>query len=783
MENYVSQEYIKDEMIENREYQEDIYQNSQDKNTLICLPTGLGKTPVAIRVILQKYATVDVEYPQVVLVAPTTNLVSQHAESFEELTEFTDTEIAELTGDIQPPNKRGDMFDNNDIIVATPQALQNDLVNGRVSLENVVSFVFDECHHATGDHSYPYLAEKYNQQNPDGHILGLSASPGDDEESIKNICENLFLDNIEMRSRDSDDVQEYVYKTEMREEWLELSEETNEIRENLLDVLEEITNKLDEVGVLDTQNPRDYGQKITQKKSQALRGRVDDKVNGSDKGLAYSFIAEARTLNSLQSLISTHGPEPFLDRFESLQNKVNRGDGSKADERLINRVQVQRAVDMAKNHEQYTSKQLQLVREVTDILPDGQAMVFVDNRDTISWLVDFFNSELDGVSAQKLVGKSSSANGDGMSKSEQREVIQEFEDGEFDVLLATRVGEEGLDLPSVDLVVFFEPAPRGIRDVQRSGRTGRHDTGEVVIFIAKDTKDVPMYYKSQNQIESMQQSMEELQNVEEILEEEQEQQSLDDFGESEDDVSAEDIESEIEEVEVVEEDLDLDEEDTWGGENDVIVTDSRESQSKIIRNLDLEEDNVTINFETLSVADYIVGPGVAVERKSISDLRSTITGDDRDLFQQIFDMTNNFDTGILLIEGSLEEMYSSLRKETMIGLQAALTMLDVEIVHTTGEEETRKYLVSLASRLQEDETGGEQIRTHAKKSQMDPNEEQVYVISSMKGIGKQKAERLLEEFNTIQNVFTASKDELLEVEGIGKGNADRIIEFSQRKYE
>jgi ERCC4-related helicase len=54
-----------------------------------------------------------------------------------------------------------------------------------------------------------------------------------------------------------------------------------------------------------------------------------------------------------------------------------------------------------------------------------------------------------------------------MSQEEQSAVLESFRNGEFDVLVATSIAEEGLDIPEVDLVVFYEPIPSEIRYIQR----------------------------------------------------------------------------------------------------------------------------------------------------------------------------------------------------------------------------------------------------------------------------------------------------------------------------
>ena len=90
-----------------------------------------------------------------------------------------------------------------------------------------------------------------------------------------------------------------------------------------------------------------------------------------------------------------------------------------------------------------------------------------------------------------------------MTQENQKQVIQDFRNGAFRVLVATSIGEEGLDIPSVDAVVFYEPVPSEIRNIQRKGRAGRISYGEVVILVTKDTKDETYLMISRNREKRM----------------------------------------------------------------------------------------------------------------------------------------------------------------------------------------------------------------------------------------------------------------------------------------
>ena len=120
--------------------------------------------------------------------------------------------------------------------------------------------------------------------------------------------------------------------------------------------------------------------------------------------------------------------------------------------------------------------------------PDSRIIIFATYRDTVTAL-DTALADLPDAKPIQFIGQSKRASGTGLTPKQQIERIESFRFGEGNVLIATSVGEEGLDIPTADLVIFYEPVPSEIRTIQRRGRTGRHRDGDVVVIIAEDTRD------------------------------------------------------------------------------------------------------------------------------------------------------------------------------------------------------------------------------------------------------------------------------------------------------
>jgi Fanconi anemia group M protein len=112
-----------------------------------------------------------------------------------------------------------------------------------------------------------------------------------------------------------------------------------------------------------------------------------------------------------------------------------------------------------------------------------------------------------GINASRFVGQAKRQGDIGMKQDEQTSILESFRNGEFDVLVATSIAEEGLDIPQVDLVIFYEPIPSEIRHIQRRGRTGRMSAGSVIILAAKETIDERNLHVSKRRIQKMKQTL------------------------------------------------------------------------------------------------------------------------------------------------------------------------------------------------------------------------------------------------------------------------------------
>ena len=503
---YVDHPLLTPDFIERRLYQVQLASTARDGHTLVCLPTGLGKTTVSLLVTAHRLHEVG---GTVLFLAPTKPLVQQHAEFYREALSIPDEEIVVFTGEIRPED-RADAWGDARIVIATPQVVENDLVGSRISLADVTHLTFDECHRASGDYAYVYIAERYHEDAENPLVTGMSASPGGDKEAILEVCQNLGLSEVEVMTEDDADVDEYTHDTSVEWERIELPEEILQIRDALNEVIKDRLQKLKSLGVTNTTQPD-----VSQKQLNRMRGKLQELMN-ADKSEGYkgmSTHAEVMKLRRAVELVETQSVESVRRYFERQRNAARSSGASKASQRLVSEPKVREAMRLAESfdgtHPKFSRARI-LLAQTLGIEEGERVIVFTESRDTAEALTEFLSASFD---VRRFVGQGDKESSEGMTQKEQQETLDDFRNGEFEVLVSTSVAEEGLDVPEVDLVLFFEPVPTAIRSIQRKGRTGRQAEGRVVVLLAEDTRDEAYFWISRRREKEMESELRELKSV------------------------------------------------------------------------------------------------------------------------------------------------------------------------------------------------------------------------------------------------------------------------------
>jgi Fanconi anemia group M protein len=469
-----------------RLYQETIAASCVNYNSLVVLPTGLGKTNIFLMLAAQRLA----QYPnsKILLLGPTRPLIEQYKEVFLKYFEVDPKKVAMLTGQISP-QKRQKIFTDSKIIVSTPQGLENDIISDKVNLSDVSLLGFDEAHKATGDYSYVWIAKQYQERSNHPRILGLTASPGSDLEKINEICTNLQIENIEVRTDLDLDVKPYIKDIKLHWVKVELPPEFVEIKKYLESCVKSKFEEMKKYG---------YVMKFAPSKKDLLgmQASLHAQIRQGDKDFnllkTISLLAEVMKVQHAQELLETQGITPlfrYLDdiRKQSYKTKVKAVQNLSRDVNFRSAlIKTQKLHEMDVLHPKMDELQ-KLVEKRVNAENNTKIIVFNQYRDNAKKIVEELD-KIDGVNAKLFVGQAKK-NGTGLSQKEQKEMLDAFRKNEFNVVCMTSVGEEGLDIPKVDLVVFYEPIPSTIRHIQRRGRTGRLEKGEVIILMAKSTRD------------------------------------------------------------------------------------------------------------------------------------------------------------------------------------------------------------------------------------------------------------------------------------------------------
>ena len=714
-------------------------------NCLIILPTGLGKTKTAILAAAQRLNS----FPnsKILFLTVTKPLAEQIYNEAKECIDLDENKIVLFTGSVAP-KKREEFWKNSIVIVSTPQCIENDIINRRIGLEDVSLLIADEAHNAVKDYSYTWVAKQYHKKSRFPRIVGLTASPGSDLEKIQEVCKNLYIEEIEIRTDKDPDVKPYVHEIEIGWVKVGLPEVFLEARKYLKDFLNDRLEKLKKWGILRRTNLR-YVSKTELLSLQAqLRGRASTGEKDFVLWTAISVLAEIMKVSHGLELLETQGIIPLYKYMQKMQHDaVNTK--VKAVKNVVKDLNFRSAfIKVSKLYEEKVEHpKLVELQKIVDKEIKGNAdkkiIVFSQYRDNGVDVVEKLNN-IENANAKLFVGQLKKGE-TGLTQKEQKAVLDDFRAGKFNVLVATSIGEQGLDIPQVDIVIFYEPVPSAIRHIQRRGRTGRHEKGKVIVLMTKDTMDEGHKWSAHHKEKRMYRNLENI------------KKKLTLFLNTKD----EKITSYVKDDKIR------------------IFADFREKGSGILK--ELIELEVDLKLEALPNADYILSSRVGVELKTTEDFVQSII--DGRLLQQIKNLKSNFERPLLVIEG-IEDIYSvrNVHANAIRGMLAAITVsYGVPILYTKNFKDTAQLLNIIAKREQEET--GKDFSLHPQKKASSIKEQQEYIISSLPGVGSALAKPLLKYFKSVKNVINAEQKELEKVEKIGEKKAERIKDIVDREYQ
>ncbi|CAN8215729.1 unnamed protein product [Coccothraustes coccothraustes] len=503
-----------------RPYQERMAGAALLANTLVCLPTGLGKTFVAAVVMYNFYRW----FPsgKVLFLAPTKPLVAQQMEACGRVMGIPWRDMAEMTGGTQALGRR-ELWNTKRVFFLTPQIMVNDLSRGTCPAMDIKCLVIDEAHKALGNHAYCQVVRELSKYTNQFRVLALSATPGSDTKAVQQVISNLLIAQIEVCAEDSPEIQPYSHERQVEKIVVPLGEELVEIQNTYIKVLEAFAGRLIKVGVLcrrDIPSLTKYqiilARDQYRKNPSAQHAGIHQGIIEGDFALCISlyhgyelllqmgirslFIYLWGIMDGSKGLSRTKSElgrnQDFMELYRQLQDMFSdtavtpeSGTLEKKKEFVYSHPKLKKLEEIVIEHFR-SWKQGGSGEDGSEGSPgDTRVMIFSSFRDSVQEIAEMLARLSPAVRAMTFVGHSSGKSTKGFTQKEQLEVVRRFREGGYNTLVSTCVGEEGLDIGEVDLIVCFDAQRSPVRLVQRMGRTGRRRHGRIVVILAQGREE------------------------------------------------------------------------------------------------------------------------------------------------------------------------------------------------------------------------------------------------------------------------------------------------------
>ncbi|NXK22493.1 FANCM protein, partial [Arenaria interpres] len=482
-------------------------------NTLVCLPTGLGKTFVAAVVMYNFYRW----FPsgKVLFLAPTKPLVAQQMEAW----------------GTQALSRR-ELWTTKKVFFLTPQIMVNDLSRGTCPAVEIKCLVIDEAHKALGNHAYCQVVRELSKYTDQFRILALSATPGSDTKAVQQVISNLLIAQIELCAEDSPEIQPYSHERQVEKIVVPLGEELVEFQNAYIQVLESFAGRLIKIGVLAKRDipsltkyqlilGRDQYRKNPPQSVAVHQGIIEGDFalcislyHGYElllqMGLRSLFVYLFGIMDGPKGLTRTKNElgcnKDFMKLYQQLRDMfadtlLPSANGSvyksttvleNKKEFIYSHPKLRKLEEIVIGHfkswKQGSSDEVRAESPSVDAV-GTRVMIFSSFRDSVQEIADMLSRLSPAVRVMTFVGHSTGKSTKGFTQKEQLEVVKRFREGGYNTLVSTCVGEEGLDIGEVDLIICFDAQKSPVRLVQRMGRTGRRRQGRIVVILAEGREE------------------------------------------------------------------------------------------------------------------------------------------------------------------------------------------------------------------------------------------------------------------------------------------------------
>ena len=503
-----------------RDYQYSIVARGLYHNMLVALPTGLGKTFIAATIMLNWFRWAPES--QIVFVAPTKPLVAQQVKACFDIAGIPRSATTMLTGGISP-GLRAEEWQSKRVFFTTPQTVINDLKTGICDPKRLVLLVVDEAHRATGGYAYVEVVNFLKRFNSSFRVLALTATPGASIEKVQEVIDGLGISRVEIRTEESIDIRQYVHSRKIETVLFENSDEMVMVMELFSRALQPVLDKLNGMNAYWARDPMTltpFG--CNQARTRWMSSDAGRKANLGVKGMVNTIFSLLASLSHGIELLKFHGIGPFYHKALAFRNELHSNEKkggkyarqineSEPFQTVMSRVQIWINNPDFVGHPKLEFLQSVVMNHFLDA-GDGRGasdpsntrvMVFSHYRDSAEEIARVLKRNDPMIRPHVFVGQASSKGSDGMDQKKQLEIIKKFQTGIYNTLVATSIGEEGLDIGEVDLIVCYDASASPIRMLQRMGRTGRKRAGNIVVTLMKG-KEEDNFIKAKDNYEKMQ---------------------------------------------------------------------------------------------------------------------------------------------------------------------------------------------------------------------------------------------------------------------------------------
>lgn len=520
--------YIYPTNFEIRDYQYNIVERAFYDNLLVALPTGLGKTFIASTVMLNFLRWFPIS--KIIFMAPTRPLVAQQIKACCSIAGIPSSKVAILLDKTR--RNRAEIWNSRQVFFTTPQVVENDLASGVVNPKSIALLVIDEAHRAKGNYSYNNVVKFINRFSDSYRILALTATPASDVEGVQQIIDNLNISKVEVRTEQSIDIVRHMKRKTVERKTCYPSSEITECIELLAEGITPVLNTAKERGLLDLTDPTrinflqcmEISRKIVANPTipeglkwsnyfiLQLLGMVGQcyrrlNIYGIRSFQSYfneKFLEFKTKWNAKKSTNKLNADFYFSDPITTLMDRVEEllktlTYGHPKIEALMEELD-----DFFKNHEtagsrviiftEFRESALEIVQCIEKANDNRKPHIFIgQSKEKEKFDVENFGKKKQKGQTKKKKDerpstRSSSENAQmtGMSQKLQKEIIKKFKKGVFNILVATSIGEEGLDIGEVDLIICYDSTSSPIKNIQRMGRTGRKRDGKVLMLFSSN---------------------------------------------------------------------------------------------------------------------------------------------------------------------------------------------------------------------------------------------------------------------------------------------------------